>query len=426
VQPPTKVTVGFTQTIKESFDDCCTSSGPTTNHSSMCIATPNGNCILSAAPTVASDHKSISMKVASKLQDGDYAVRVHTYSQSNCPDRTPAGYAANGGKAPPCESYNDLVRLPGTGVPGTVFTFTVDSTKPTVAITQFTHPVTAKNQKSVNISGTVSKTASTVQLIIRSSGGTNKLLYNAAITQPADPNAQQATWAAGPLDLSSLPDGTLTIKATAKKSNGTSAHDTVHAKMAAHRSHLTAAVSKSRPVAGRQIKVTGVLSDEANNPIGNAEVTVRPRFSPGHFGKAVTVVTDSSTGSYSATVTAKRNATYVVKYQGSPQHDGVTATTKRVLVHYGVTITSPGFGDHVSSPVTVKGKVFPNHKGAVVTIFRHTSSGNTVVGKATLDKHSRFTAHVVLPAGKDVIFASVKKSSHNLGGKSKRLTLHVS
>lgn len=104
----------------------------------------------------------------------------------------------------------------------------------------------------------------------------------------------------------------------------------------------------------------------------------------------------------------------------------MTAATKRVLVHYSVTITSPNFGDHVGSSVTVKGKVGPNHKGAVVTIFRHTSSGNTVIGKATLNKHSRFTAHVVLPAGKDVIYASVKKGAHNVAGKSKRLTLHVS
>ncbi len=426
VQSPTKVTVGFTQTIKESFQDCCTQSGPVTNHSSMCIATPNGNCLVTAAPTVANDNKSISMKVASKLQDGDYAVRVHTYSQSNCPDRTPAGYAANGGKAPDCESYNDLVRIPGTGDPGTPFTFTVDSTKPTVAITQYTHPVTAKNEKSVNISGTVSKEASTLQLIITSSGSSTKRLYNATITQPSSSTDPNATWAAGPLDLSSLPDGTLTIKATAKKSNGTSASDTVHAKMAAHMSHLTAAVSRSRTTAGKQIKVTGVLSDEANQPITNAEITVRARYSAGHFGKAVTVVTDSSNGGYTARLTAKHNATYVAKYAGAPDHDGVTATTKRVLVRYAVTITSPNFGAHVGSPVTVKGKVGPKHKGAVVTIYRHTSSGNTVVGTARLNKHSRFTAHVVLPAGKDVIYASVKKGAHNVAGKSKRLTLHVS
>ena len=425
IQSPTKVTVGFTQTIKESFDDCCTQSGPVTNHSSMCVATPNGNCLVSAAPTVASDHKSISMKVGSKLSDGNYAVRVHTYSQSNCPDRTPAGYAANGGKAPNCESYGDLVRLPGTGDPGTVFTFTVDSTKPTVAITAFPKKVTAQNQQSVNIAGTVNKTAERVQLFISSSGGTNKLLYPTTITPRANSSDPTADWSAGPLDISSLPDGTLTIKAVAKNANGTSAHDTVHAQMAAHISHLTAAVSRSRTVAGKQLKVTGVLTDEHNNPIANAVVNVRPRFAPGDFGKAVAAVADSN-GAYTARVTAKRNATYVAKYDGSPQNDGVSAATKRVLVHYAVTITSPNFGDKVGSPVTVNGKVFPNHKGAMVTIYRHTSSGNVVVGKDRLNKHSRFSAKVVLPPGKNVIFAKVTKSSHNLAGKSKRLTLHAS
>jgi hypothetical protein len=424
VRSLTKVTVGFTQTIKEAFSDCCTSSGPVTNHSSMCIATPNGNCLLSAAPTVADDHKSISMKVGSKLDDGTYAVRVHTYSQSNCKDRTPADYAQPGGP-PACESYGDLVRLPGTGDPGTVFTFKIDSTKPTVAITTFPKKVTAKNQKHVNISGTVSKTVSQLQLFISSSGGTSRLLYNATITPRANPSDPTADWASGPLDISSLPDGKLTIKAVAKNSNGTTARDTVHAEMAAHASHLTAAVNHSRTVAGKQLKVTGVLTDENHDPIANAVIKVRPRFSPGHFGKAVAAVADSN-GGYTAKVVAKRNATYVAKYDGSPQHDGVKNDTKRVLVHYAVTITSPDFGDSVGSSVTVRGKVFPNHKGAMVTIYRHTSSGNVVVGKDRLNKHSKFSAHVVLPPGKVVIFAKVTKSSHNLAGKSKRLTLHVS
>jgi hypothetical protein len=383
----------------------------------MCIASQNGNCLQSSAATVNSDNHSISMSVKDPLADGLYEVRVTTYSAGNCPNKTVLN--SNGYK---CESFSGLVTDPNSGQP---FQFRVDSSKPTIAITTFPNPVTAKNEKNVNISGTVSKTASTVQLIISSSGGTSKLLYNATITPRSNTSDPTADWASGPLDLSSLPDGKLTIKATAKKSNGTTAHDTAHAKMAAHLSHLTAAVSRSRAVAGKQLKVSGVLTDEHHNPIANAVVNVRPRFAPGDFGKAVAAVANGN-GAYTAKVTAKRNATYVAKYDGSPQHDGVKATTKRVLVHYAVTITAPNFGDNVSSPVTVKGKVAPHHKGAMVTIYRHTSSGNVVVGKDRLNKHSRFSAKVVLPPGKDVIFAKVTKSSHNLAGKSKRLTLHVS
>jgi hypothetical protein len=100
--------------------------------------------------------------------------------------------------------------------------------------------------------------------------------------------------------------------------------------------------------------------------------------------------------------------------------------TAKVGVRFAVTFTSPKQGARVSSPVTVTGKVGPNHKGAAVTFFRHTSSGNVVVGHAKLTKKSRFTARLSLPAGTDKIFASVTKTAGNLAGKSGLLTLHVS
>jgi hypothetical protein len=426
VLSPTKVTVGFTQTIKESFQDCCTSSGPVTNHSSMCIATPNGNCLASGTPTVGSDNKSISMKVGSKLADGNYAVRVLTYSQSNCPDRTPAGYAANGGKAPGCEDYNDMVRIPGTGVPGTAFTFTVNSTKPTVSIDSYTHPVTAKNEKSASFSGAVTKSVSAVQLLIRSSGSTSaKLLFNATVTQPTNSADPDAKWSVGPADLSALPDGTLTIRATAKTGSGLSGTDTVHAAMKAHQAVLTEKANKGKVTFGHSVKVTGRLADQAGNAISGENVTVKPKYRNGHSGKSVRVITNS-TGHYTAIITPAHNATLVATYAGSPQHDGVSVHTAKVGVRFAVTFTSPKQGARVSSPVTVTGKVGPNHKGAAVTFFRHTSSGNVVVGHAKLTKKSRFTARLSLPAGTDKIFASVTKTAGNLAGKSGLLTLHVS
>ena len=74
---------------------------------------------------------------------------------------------------------------------------------------------------------------------------------------------------------------------------------------------------------------------------------------------------------------------------------------------------------------SLTGKVGPHHKGAIVTIYRRTSSGKVAVGKARLDRHSRFSARVVLPAGTDKVFASVAKTKNNLAGKSRTLTLHV-
>lgn len=409
VSSPTKVTVGFTQNIKQSYQDQ-TKLPPATNDSSMCIASQNGNCIQGNAATVSSDHRSISMKVTSKLADGTYEVQVHTYSQGNCPDKT-----VQNSQGYNCEQFAGIVKDPNTGQP---FTFTVDSTKPVVTITSFTNPVTAKNEKNVSVKGTVDKKVSTVQLLITSSGSsTAKLLANAAITQ--------TTWAAGPLDLSSLPDGRLTIRATAKKSNGLAGHDTAHAKMQAHLSVLSETTNHHKVTAGHAIKISGHLSDETGQAIAHVDISVRPRFSTGHFGKAQTVVTDAS-GRYVAKFVPKHSATYYARYDGSPQHDGAKTHTARTLVRFKVAFTSPDQGARVSSPVSISGKVSPHRKGALVSIYLRTGSGKKLVGTARLNKHSHFRTKVALPAGKDKIFASVKKASRNLAGKSRLLTLHVS
>jgi hypothetical protein len=418
VQSPDKVTVGFTQAIKQSVQDQ-TKVPPATNDSSMCVASQNGNCLVSDKATVADDGHSISMPVKNPLTDGTYQIRVTTYSAGNCPTKTVQNMQNY-----KCESFSGVVTDPNTGLP---FQFRVDSTKPSIAITAFPNPVTAQNEHSVTISGTVSKTASSVQLIISSSGNSSQklLINNVAITQPGNSSDPNATWAASGVDLSSLPDGTLTIKATAKKTNGTSATATAHAKMQAHLSKLTEIASRHTITAGQAVKIGGHLSDENGAAITAADITIRPKFASGHFGKKTTVATDGS-GNYSATIVPKHSATYYTTYQGSPEHDGATANTAHVGVKYAVRIGSPHFGAHVSSPVTVSGSVKPAHAGAIVTIFRHTASGNTVVGKARLNKQSRFSAKVVLPSGTNKIYASVKKTKANQAGKSKMLTLHVS
>jgi len=417
VQSPDKVTVGFTQTIKQSYTDN-TTAPPTTHNSSMCIASQNGNCLVSNAATVGSDGHSVSMPVKSKLADGTYEVSVTTYSAGNCPDKTIVN--ANGYK---CDSYADLVRDPNTGHP---FTFTVDSSKPAVAITSYTHPVTKANERSVSVSGTVSKTASSVQLLIQSSGSaTSKLLTTATITQPSSSSDPNATWSASGLNLSTLPDGTLTIKATAKKNNGTSASAVVHTQMKAHASLLSATANKRTVTAGHALKISGKLTDGSGAPITGENVAVKPRFPSGHFGKAVTGITDGS-GHYAVTIHPRHNATYYAVYGGSTTHDGVRAHARPTAVRFAVKVTSPKSGASVSSPVRVSGAVKPAHGGATVLFYRQTASGKVLVGHAKLNKKSHFSASLVLPPGTDKVFAAVNKTKANAAGRSRLLTLHVS
>jgi hypothetical protein len=423
VQTPTKITVGFTQTIKESFMDCCTSSGPVTNHSSLCIATANGNCIANGGtPTVASDSRSISFPISTKLTDGKYEVTVHTYSQSNCPDRTPQGYAANGGKAPDCESYNDFVRVPNTGTPATPFQFTVSSTTPTVTIGSVTNPITTSNEHGVAAFGAVSKTASTVQVLYTSSGKSpTKLLANASITQPSDPNATLATWSAGPSDLSSLPDGPVTVKVTAKSASGLQGTATKTIQMQAHITTLSEFTDHSVVTANHAIHITGHLSDESGDPIANASISVRPRFSNGKLGHAATAVTNSS-GAYSATFVPTMNAKYLASYAGSPAHDSAHANAARTNVRAAVSLHGKA---SQGRPVAVGGAVSPNKSGKTVTIFKKTSSGWVVAGKARLNGKSRFTVKLSLARGKNRLYAAIGQTSGNLAGKSGVLVINV-
>lgn len=418
VQSPTKVTVGFTQPIKLSYTDMTTNPPTgTTHNSAVCIETMNLNCIASGTPTLASDSMSLSIKIGSKIPDGKYVVAVTTYSANNCPNKTlqnQSGYT--------CDQYNDLVRIPGSGTPGTPFTFTVDSTPPTVAVSSITNPITAANENGVTASGTTSKGVASVQVLYTSSGASpSKLLVNASVTQPSDPNATTASWTAGPSNLSSFPDGKVTVKVTAKKSDGLEASVTKTVTMKAHNTTLSEFTDHAVVTANHAIHITGHLSDESGNPIANASISVRPRFSNGKLGHAATAVTNGS-GGYSATFVPTKSARYIASYAGSPQHDSARASSARTNVRAAVSLSGKA---RQSSPVTVTGHVSPNKSGKTVTIFKKTSSGWVVAGKARLNSKSRFTAHLSLGRGKNRLYAAIGQTSGNLAGKSAVLVINV-
>ena len=418
VQTPTKITVGFTQTIKESHTNCCTQSGSQTSHSSLCIATPNGNCIASGGtPTVASDNRSITFPISAKLADGKYEVSVTTYSASNCPDITPQ----NAASPPSCESFSDFVRVPGTGTPASPFQFTVDSTPPTVAIGTVTNPIMASNDKSVTATGSVSNDASTVQLLYTSAGTQpTKLLVNATITPPPS-GSTTATWSGGPSDLSSFPDGQVTLKVTAKNSSGLAGTATKTLTMQAHLSTLSEFTDHTVITANSAIHISGHLSDQSGNPVADATISVRPRFTNGKLGNAATVVTNSS-GAYSATFVPQFSARYVATYAGSPQHDGVTANTAKTSVRAAVSLSGKA---KQGSSVTVTGHVSPSKAGKTVTIYKKTASGWAVAGKAKLNGQSAFTVHLSLAHGKNRLYAAIGATSGNLAGKSGVLVITV-
>ena len=104
-------------------------------------------------------------------------------------------------------------------------------------------------------------------------------------------------------------------------------------------------------------------------------------------------------------------------------HDAVTTHTAQTLVRAAIRFTSPKNNSKVGSPVVLKGKVGPNKRGATVAIYRHTSSGNKLVGKVKLSRYSTWSFKLSLSHGTYKLFAVIGKTAGNLGNRTSYLTI---
>ncbi len=198
VQPPTQIVVEFNQAITKSYTPLPSINDPNPSplDSNGCITDPRGNCI--QAVTVADDPNDDHRLTLTppKLADGLYGMRVTTYSAS-CPNS-------------PCEKYSQTVTVPGTS---TVFNYTVDGTKPNVAITGLTNPITPTLLQTAGIQGTADSDVKVIQLTLKSSGDPTH-------TKVATADVTSGHWKLQPLPLSGVADGLLTITASGSDAAG--------------------------------------------------------------------------------------------------------------------------------------------------------------------------------------------------------------
>jgi hypothetical protein len=248
------------------------------------------------------------------------------------------------------------------------------------------------------------------------------VLYTSATKKqfaPATLN-DDGTWTADPTDLSALPDGPMTVKATAVDAAGNKGVATQVVKLAAHPSLLTERVSSAKIVYGKAVTVAGRLLDQDGDPIDGATISVRPRNDAGHFGKAHTTKTNSD-GKWAVLFAPKHNATFYAAYAGSssPVTSAAAVHTARTLVKVALRFTEVRDGQKVAAPVDLSGRVAPHKKGAKVTVFRKTKTGTKSLGKAVLDNTSRWHFTLKLPKGTSVaVFAVIGKTSGNLGNRT--------
>jgi hypothetical protein len=212
IQIPSKIDLEFTEPITFSYTDNSNPLQPKSHTSTMCIATATGNCVVGLAVSQSSTGNGIIGTVpkgTSLTQGQPYALLVNTFPKSSCGDVSPGGTDG-------CKPFSDAVRNGSTaaaynGTPkAPIYTWTVDTTPPTVTITHLDNPVTSTNLQTAAITGTVDTDVAQIQLtFVSSASGSSPRIA----TVPVNNNG---TWSLAPLPLSGVVDGllTLTIKAT--------------------------------------------------------------------------------------------------------------------------------------------------------------------------------------------------------------------
>ncbi|MDQ1695127.1 MAG: large repetitive protein [Frankiaceae bacterium] len=417
IQPITQVTLKFTQPLIQSWTDNSQppGTGGPTHSSKITIKTLAGNPVSSGSSTVpAGDSHALTTTIPGGLADGSYELTFIAWPKNFCRD-----LALNDSKDSHCVSTTaDPVLNPANSQ---TYTFTVDGTPPAAPTVTMPSSINAAGVHSVGISGTA-EPQSKVFLSLKSSGGGATLLGHGGQGIAV---ADDGTWQ-DVEDLTSLADGTLTVRAAARDVAGNvspfgspSPAPVLHA----HRSSLSEHASASRVTYGHGVLVKGRLVDQSGAGIHAATISVKPRYDSGRFGPSVTATTDS-TGRWQTTLFPAHNATFYASYAGSssPVHGAASVHTARTLVRVAIHFTSPKSGQH-SSPVTLKGKVSPNKHGVFVSIFRHRASGNTLLGRVKLSAASTWKFSLSFPKGKTRVFAKIGKTAGNLGKRTHLLTL---
>jgi hypothetical protein len=437
---PQSITLKFNEPIRSAVVDTAppnSSSSPKTLFSAnLCLADNTGFCVATAKPVaLTQDQEGLVLTPAggaSSPKPGVYSIRRVTApaaTQGSCPDRSVSNMLTTTDQSivTNCERVDT-----GNGVRGTdpVLTFTIDDIAPTPTFTAFSPSlVTGATVHNVSISGTTDADTARVQLLIKSSGGGTPKLINVPVTPPSDPNAATVGWSVSSVDLSTLPDGSLTVSATATDLAGNVTPNPVVLSpaptLAAHLSWLTESTSSRQVTYGKLIRLAGRLTDNSGVGIANAPLSIKPQFDNGKFGSAFGTTTDAN-GYWAMLVGPTQNATYWASYAGSSTgafHDAVTVHTARTLVLARIFFLSPRYGAKVKSPVVLKGQVSPNKAGKYVYFYRHTKTHNYYLGRAKLGRSSRWAFKLSLRRGTTYVFAKIGNTYGNRGNRTGYLKL---
>ena len=234
LQSPSVVTIFFSENIKPSWKDGNVNPPTGTTHSStLCVedkASFDGTNCLNGATTFPQPNV-MQTTIGFPLAETDgYHVFATAWPAAFCKD-------VGLGSTPPttCTAFQSDIENPSTGDP---FTFTVDNTPPSPPNVNMPSAIDANSIGFVGITGS-SEAGSNVVLTVRSSGGGSLLFANPGGTR-ADSGGHYSFVA----NFTSLPDGVLTVSATATDGAGN---------VSAAGSPATAPVLQARPSAPQNL-----------------------------------------------------------------------------------------------------------------------------------------------------------------------------
>jgi len=210
IQPPSTIDIEFTEPVIVSYKDN-TKLPPVTHSASACIASTGGNCIvgLSLAASPSGNGYIATVPKGSTVGQGTYELQVTWLPKNSCGDVNPPS-------SDTCKAQTDVVRKGSTAADYSPATqaaplqWTVDTTPPTISVTEADSPITGATLQSAVLAGTVDNDVNVVQLsIVSSNDKTHTHVATASVTNTGG-------WQFKPVPLSGVVDGvlTLTLKAT--------------------------------------------------------------------------------------------------------------------------------------------------------------------------------------------------------------------
>jgi hypothetical protein len=210
VQSPTVVTIVFGQSIQPSWTDSSNPASPKTYNSTLCLRdkSPDQTCLngQTTFPQPNVMQTSVTNGGFPLAETNGYHIFATAWPAAFCGD-----VGLHGTVNASCTPFSSDITDPTTGNP---FTFTVDNTPPVAPTVNMPSSIDANSIGFVGITG-AAEAGSSVVVTVRSSSGGSLLLANPGGTR-ADSDGHYSFVSS----FTRLPDGTLTVRATATDAAG--------------------------------------------------------------------------------------------------------------------------------------------------------------------------------------------------------------